>query len=125
VCDPYTSLATLGPEVETLTEPEGDEVPLETVVGGKARTLAVGWRGGALAFGRWVRGRREGRGSLISPALERRGVTVLRAEYRAGLAEGQGRLVMADSTIVQGWFLGGVFHGPARFGVVRHCTVGS
>ena len=81
---------------------------------GRGARLVVRVAGGVLASGRWVRGRREGQGTLSSPALERRGVTIVKAEYRAGVAEGGGRLVLRDATVLQGHFLHGFFHGPAR-----------
>ena len=34
--------------------------------------------------------------------------------YKEGKAEGQGRLLIENSDVVQGHFLEGVFHGPAR-----------
>ena len=35
--------------------------------------------------------------------------------YKEGKAEGQGRLLMENSDVVQGHFLEGFFHGPARY----------
>ena len=35
--------------------------------------------------------------------------------YKDGKAEGQGRLLMENSDVVQGHFLEGFFHGPARY----------
>ena len=37
---------------------------------------------GSLAGGHWVRGQREGRGTLISPNLEARGVAMIQVFFR-------------------------------------------
>jgi len=124
VCDPYINLANCASKIASLEDADGQEVTLERALSGKPCYMVAHMTDGSLACGRWVRGKREGRGTLISPRLEARGVAMIQAVYKEGKAEGQGKLLMENSDIVQGHFLEGFFHGPSRGTRLTHDKAG-
>jgi len=124
VCDPYFNLANFASEIVTLEDADGQEVKLERALRGKPCYMEAQMTDGSLVGGYWVRGQREGRGTLISPKLEARGIAMIQGVYKEGKAEGQGRLLMENSDVVQGHFLEGVFHGPARGTRLTHDKAG-
>ena len=65
--------------------------------------------------GKWIDGGREGQGSIISPRLERLGVSSILGNYRDGILSGRGKVTMTDGSVREGWFQHGYFHGPARY----------
>merc|ERR1719327_1795407 len=77
VCDPYINLANFASEIATLEDADGQKVTLERALRGKPCYLVAEMTDGSLAGGHWVRGQREGRGTLISPQLEARGVAMI------------------------------------------------
>jgi len=125
VCDPYINLASCSSEIALIEDSDGQEVSIEKALKGKPCHMSVQMKDGSLASGRWVRGRREGFGTLLTPRLESRGIAMIQAVYREGKAEGAGRLLMENSDVIQGHFLEGVFHGPARGMRLTHDKTGA
>ncbi len=65
--------------------------------------------------GKWRKGRREGRGSVSGPGLERNyGVRDVVGNYRRGKLQGQAKVFFPDGAGLSGFFAGGCLTGPAH-----------
>jgi len=115
ICDPYgyisISESPLNTKVEKIETHNGKPLKSMERISGH---LTVNLTSGEELAGRWVDGKREGRGILIGPRLEKNGVECVHGMYEDGILTGLGKVIMQDGSIREGWFQHGYFHGPTR-----------
>lgn len=113
ICDPYGYIEEppLCNKIESIESHNGKLYkPGENSCG----KLCVRLNTGEELLGRWVDGGRQGQGTIVSPRLEKLGVSSIVGNYEDGILTGRGKLIMTDGSMREGWFQHGYFHGPAR-----------